>query len=179
MIAFLLGATLAVAAPNVPAGQPAAVATADQGVMLIPGVPPGPPPSPEVAASRARELGGKLRCPVCQGSNIRDSPSSTAQAMFERTKQLIAAGYTDEEIVDYFVDKYGEFILLDPQQDGLNIFLFVAPGLAVGLGLALALKVVVGWRREPGTSPVKQPAPEETEVLDQYERRLLAELSDE
>ena len=175
MIALLLGATLAVAAPNVPTEA----APASQGLELIPGVPPGPPPPADQVDVLARALGKKLRCPVCQGSNIRDSPSPTARAMYERTRQLIAAGYDEQEIIDYFVDKYDEFILLEPQSDGLNIFLFVAPGLAVGLGLALALKAVVGWRREPGTSPVSQPAPEETEVLDEYERRLLAELSDD
>ncbi len=179
MITLMLGATLAVAAPQPSSSAPVAEAPAAAGAMLIPGVPPGPPPPAEDVDTRTRTLGRKLRCPVCQGSNITDSPSPTAQAMFERTRQLIAAGYTEDEIVDYFVDKYGEFILLEPQKDGLNIMLFVAPGLAVGLGLALALKAVVGWRREPGSSPVAQPAPEETEVLDEYERRLLAELSDD
>lgn len=145
---------------------------------LIPGVCPlYAPPAADQVDPTTRALGRKLRCPVCQGSNITDSPSETAKAMFERSRQLVAAGYSEQQIIDYFVDKYTEFVLLDPQRDGMNMMLFVGPGLGVGLGLALALRAIVGWRREPGTGPVRRPSPEETEELDDYERRLLAELN--
>ncbi|MCA9567265.1 MAG: cytochrome c-type biogenesis protein CcmH [Myxococcales bacterium] len=172
MIALLLG--LQAYGQTIP--TPAAESYTPQAVELIPGVEPAAaPPQAHEIDPRARALGRKLRCPVCQGSNITDSPSPTAKAMFERTRQLMAAGYTDEQIVQYFVDKYTEFVLLDPQSDGSNAMLYLAPGLGVGLGLAFAIWAVVGWRKEPGESIVAQPAAPDT--LDDYERRLLAELN--
>lgn len=157
-------------------GTPAFAQAPREAIEMIPGVPPGTPPPPAEVDARARALGRSLRCPVCQGSNITDSPSETAKAMFERTRQLLAAGYTEPQIVDYFVDKYGEFILLDPQTGGLNTFLFVGPGLAFGLGVAMALRVLMGVRREEDPLPARKGAPE-LEKLDDYERRLLAELN--
>ena len=147
-----------------------------EAIEMIPGVEPGPPPTAAEVDARARELGRSLRCPVCQGSNITDSPSETARAMFERTRQLLAAGYSEDQIVQYFVAKYGEFILLDPQNGGLNTVLFVGPGLAFGLGVALALRVLMGVRREDDPLPRPATGPE-LEKLDDYERRLLAELN--
>ncbi len=155
---------------------PAAESYASTRVELIPGVAPAAaPPAPEEVDPRARALGRKLRCPVCQGSNITDSPSPTAKAMFERTRQLVAAGYTDEQILRYFIDKYTEFVLLEPTTDGSNALLYLGPGLAIGFGLALAIWAVVGWRKAPGEAIV--PEPEAPDTLDDYERRLLAELN--
>ena len=169
MILALL-ANLAFAAPGAPVTQPGAA-------ELIPGMAPlCEAKTGDTFETASRVLGKKMRCPVCQGSNISDSPSSTARAMYERTKQLVAAGYCEDQIIDYFIDKYGEFILLEPQSDGLNVMLWIGPGIAVGLGLAFALSAMAGWRKEPGSAPVEKPPPEVTVELDDYERRLLAEL---
>jgi cytochrome c-type biogenesis protein CcmH len=173
MSLLLLGLFGGVSAQTVP--TPAAASYEPVMAELIPGETPGTPPPASEGDHRARRLGRKLRCPVCQGANITDSPSPTARAMFERTRQLIAAGYNDEQIVQYFVDKYTEFVLLDPQSDGANAFLYLGPGLGVGFGIAFAIWATVGWRREPGeglAAPVAAP-----DSLDDYERRLLAELN--
>jgi cytochrome c-type biogenesis protein CcmH len=171
---LLVGWLHGAAAQTVP--TPAAEGYEPTQVELIPGESPGPIPAAHEVDPRARALGRKLRCPVCQGSNITDSPSPTAKAMFERTRQLLAAGYSEEQIIDYFVDKYTEFVLLDPQTDGANAFLYLGPGLGVGFGIALAVGAAVGWRRDPDDPGEGSPAPL-PDNLDDYERRLLAELN--
>lgn len=99
---------------------------------------------------RTRELASELRCPVCQGLSIADSPSELAQEMRAVVKDQLAAGKTPDEIKTYFVDKYGEWALLSPKPIGLNLLVYVLP---------LMMVVGGGWfvwrfvRRHSGGSP--------------------------
>ena len=60
------------------------------------------------AQDRVDGLGSRIKCPVCQGEAIGDSPSETAQAMVEIVKEKVEAGETDSQIVDYFTARYGD-----------------------------------------------------------------------
>ena len=64
--------------------------------------------------SRTTELARELRCPVCQGLSIQDSPSELSQQMRALVKEQIVSGKSDEDVLAYFVSKYGEWILLAP-----------------------------------------------------------------
>ena len=66
-----------------------------------------------------------LRCPTCQGVSVADSGADGARAMKDRIKELVALGYTSDQIHDYFVSKYGEWILLRPKKD--HQVLWLAP----------------------------------------------------
>ena len=66
--------------------------------------------------ARVQKLGKQLRCPVCQGTSIADSPSSMARAQLDKVRELVAEGKTDEEIYAYFVARYGEWALLSPSK---------------------------------------------------------------
>jgi cytochrome c-type biogenesis protein CcmH len=102
--------------------------------------------------ARAREIEAGLRCPVCQGESILDSPAELAQQMREVVRDQLRAGRTPEEIKAYFVDRYGEWILLEPAMTGLNIALYAFPVLLVIGGLALVVVVVRRWTRPPPTT---------------------------
>ena len=75
-----------------------------------------PPPQEEVE-TRTYGLAKILRCPVCQGLSVADSRSDAAVAMKNRIEELVALGYDDEQIIDYFVQRYGEFTLLRPKDE--------------------------------------------------------------
>lgn len=108
----------------------------------------GPLEDPALEA-RATALADELRCPVCQGLSIHDSPSPLAQDMKDLIRAQIAAGATDDEVRDYFVSKYGEWVLLEPRAEGLNLLVYVLPALALLGGAALILVAVRRWSAPP------------------------------
>lgn len=88
-------------------------------------------------------LAVQLRCAVCQGISIQESPSALAREMRELVKEQLRAGRTDAEVKAYFVSKYGEWILLAPKAQGFNLLLYLAPFvLLVGgfVGIAIVVR---------------------------------------
>ena len=95
----------------------------------------------------AREIAATLRCPVCQNLSVADSPSELAQQMRELIRRKVAAGERREQIVDYFVARYDEDLLLDPPKRGLNLLLWLGPGLVLAAAAALLTRSLRRWRR--------------------------------
>lgn len=101
------------------------------------------------ARERARDLAAELRCPDCEGLSVLDSSTTTARAIRRDIREQIAAGASDEEIRQSYVDRYGESILLNPEGEGLGILVWGLPVLVVAVGaggIALALR---RWRAQP------------------------------
>ncbi len=96
---------------------------------------------------RTSAVASELRCPVCQGLSIQDSPSELAQQMRAVVRDQLAAGRTPDEVKRYFVDKYGEWILLEPQARGFNVLIYVLPVAAVLLGAGAVVVAVRRWSR--------------------------------
>jgi len=94
-------------------------------------------PSPR---DRAEAIGARIMCPVCQGSAIAGSPSATAMDMMDKVDQLIADGMTDDQILRYFSDRYGENIILDPAFGGKTLLLWLLPVAALGVGVWMILR---------------------------------------
>lgn len=93
-------------------------------------------PAPSDPETRADRIGSMLRCPVCRGVPIADSPSALAQEMMGVVRQQIAAGKSDEEILAYFEERYGEWALLEPKAEGMNLAIWVLPALVLAGGAA-------------------------------------------
>ncbi|PLL13501.1 cytochrome C biogenesis protein CcdA [Tabrizicola sp. TH137] len=89
---------------------------------------------------RARDLSKGLRCLVCRNENIDDSDAQLAKDLRILLRERLVAGDTDEEAVAFLVDRYGEYVLLNPPATGVNILLWVAgPAmLLAGVGIAFA-----------------------------------------
>jgi cytochrome c-type biogenesis protein CcmH/NrfF len=96
---------------------------------------------------RTREVASALRCPVCQGLSIADSPSDLALEMKGLVREQLAAGKTPDQIRAYFIGKYGEWVLLEPKAEGLNLLVYILP---VALVVGGALFVVRYVRANTG-----------------------------
>jgi cytochrome c-type biogenesis protein CcmH len=106
---------------------------------------------------RARALESEIRCPVCQGTSIADSPAVLAAEMRAVVREQLAAGMTDDGVRDFFVERYGTWILLAPPAQGRELVLWLAPGLALAGGALLLVNRARRARHAdpPSTSPVK------------------------
>lgn len=102
-------------------------------------------PADAALEERTAAVASTLRCPVCQGESIQDSPAELAQQMRAVVRERLRAGETPEQIQAYFVSKYGEWILLEPRMTGLNIALYVWPVALVVGGLVLVVVLVKRW----------------------------------
>lgn len=141
-------ATLAVVAGALCAARPASA----QGVEAR------SRPSVATAVDSALEaqttaVASTLRCPVCQGESLQDSPSDLARQMRAVVRDKLRAGETPDEVRAYFVSKYGEWILLEPTMTGLNVLLYVIPVLLVIGGLVLVAFLVRRWTAPESTTP--------------------------
>lgn len=90
--------------------------------------------------SRARELSKGLRCLVCRNESIDESNADLARDLRLLVRERLQAGDSDDEVIDFVVDRYGEFVLLKPQTTGSNLLLWLAgPAmLLVGFGIGAA-----------------------------------------
>ena len=106
-----------------------------------------------ILEARTKEVASQLRCPVCQGLSLQDSPSALAQEMRNVVKEQLRAGRTPEQVKAYFVSKYTEWILLEPPAHGFNLAVYLLPvGLLVG-GAALVVFLARKWSRGSGPPP--------------------------
>jgi cytochrome c-type biogenesis protein CcmH len=96
--------------------------------------------SDPVLEERARKLSAGLRCMVCQNQSIDDSDAELARDLRVLVRERISAGESDQQVIDYVVSRYGEFVLLQPQFNIRNALLWGAPVLLLltGGGFILA-----------------------------------------
>jgi cytochrome c-type biogenesis protein CcmH len=123
------------------------------------------------------EIAAELRCVVCQSLSVADSPSETAHQMRGVIRERLAAGETPDQIKAYFVEKYGEWILLAPPRRGFTLLVWIVPYAALLAGVLLVIVVVRRWSRRGAAAPVEvRPV---DEAMRQRIRRELAEMDRE
>ena len=103
---------------------------------------------PETQLDRdVRAVAAELRCPVCQGLSLADSPSELSQEMKDVIRAQLAEGKSPAEVKAYFVSKYGEWILMEPKAEGFNLAVYVLPVLALLGGGAFVFFTARRWVR--------------------------------
>jgi len=123
--------------------------------------------SDPVLEARARTLSKNLRCLVCRNENIDDSNADLARDLRLLVRERLVAGDSDAAAISYIVDRYGEYVLLNPTSKGANMLLWVAGPLMLILGGAIAGTYVRRRRGQAEAGSVE---------LSQDEEKRLAEI---
>jgi cytochrome c-type biogenesis protein CcmH len=116
---------------------------------------------------RTREIASELRCVVCQNLSVADSPSGMAQQMRGIVREQLQSGKSPEEIKEFFVSKYGDWVLLKPKTTGFSALLWILPYVVLVVGVIAALWFIRRWtankKLSAATNPsqVAQPLPSE------------------
>ena len=106
-----------------------------------------PPAGGAVNEQVVYEVAAQLRCVVCQSLSVADSPSETANQMRAIIRERLAAGESPEQVRAYFVEKYGDWILLSPPKSGFTLLVWLVPFVGLGIGLVLVVLAVRRWSR--------------------------------
>jgi cytochrome c-type biogenesis protein CcmH len=121
--------------------------------------------------ARAREISKDLRCLVCQNQSIDDSDAGLAKDLRVLVRERLTAGDTNSQVIDYVVDRYGDFVLLKPPVKKSTLVLWIGPGVVAALGI---LAMILFFRRRRG-----QPQPPQAQPLSPAEQARLKKLLDE
>lgn len=112
------------------------------------------------AEARAVALGQQLRCLVCQNESIEDSRADLARDLRKIVRQRVAAGDSDQQIIAWLVDRYGNFVRLQPPFNALTFLLWASPVVALLVGAG----AVFAARRRVAVAPAPLSAAEEAKL---------------
>lgn len=145
----------------------------------------GPPARPELSGDALEAatdaLSHVMRCPVCQGLSIADSPSESSRNMKRQVRAMLAAGYDEDQVLLYFETAYGEFVRMVPKPTGFNLLAWIIPALGLVAGVLL-WRGTVRRRTKPDAkkalpATARQAARDSDEELDPYLAQIREELN--
>ena len=123
----------------------------------------------------ANRIGKTLYCPVCPNTPLDVCETKACQDWRAQIKDQLAAGWTDEQVIQYFVAQYGERVLAEPRRSGFTSFVWLLPVLSVIIGLVVVAQILRSWKARRPTPVLVESAPSPDvppEVLARLEKEL-------
>ena len=145
-------------------------------------------PPQKTLDQKVQDVASQLKCPVCQDESVADSPSLIAQQMRGVIRQQLQSGESEQQVVSYFVSRYGQQILWSPPWQGFSLLAYLVPfGLFIG-GCVLLFFILRDWSASSlfqagtATRDGDKDSQSETDNLDEadfalYRQQLEAELA--
>src|SRR5262249_28315514 len=129
--------------------RPAVLATAALLFLLagVWGITAARAAGPQTLDQRVRAVASQIQCPVCHGESVADSPSAIAAEMRSLIRQQLAQGMSEQQVLHYFRDRYGDGILETPPAQGFNALMWLGPLVVLIAGLLLAAAALRAARR--------------------------------
>lgn len=121
----------------------------------------------------------ELRCPKCQNQNLSGSNSPIASDLRREVHRLITSGATDDQVVDFMVDRYGEYVLYKPRARGATLLLWLAPGAMLFIGLMILWWILRRRSRSVSVAAREGDTVKATDLSEQQRERLSALLASE
>lgn len=87
----------------------------------------------------------KLYCPVCPNTPLDVCETKACADWRQQIREQLTAGWTEEQVIDYFVEQYGERVLAEPERSGFTSLVWILPVVAIGLGLIVVVQALRSW----------------------------------
>jgi cytochrome c-type biogenesis protein CcmH len=129
---------------------------------------PGTPTDDDV-----NRVAKQLYCPVCPNTPLDVCQTKACEDWRAQIRDELTQGWSDQQIIDYFVSQYGERVLAEPQRRGFTSFVWLLPVLAILLGIGIVYEILRGWRTRQSTAA---PAPALPEIPDEIREKIEREL---
>lgn len=116
----------------------------------------------------------QLYCPVCPNTPLDVCETKACQDWRAQIKDQLIDGWSEEEIIDYFVEQYGERVLAEPKRSGFTSLLWIFPVIGIILGIFIVWQILLTWRSAQKTQTIPR-TPEHQisrEILNQIEEEL-------
>ncbi len=132
-------------------------------------------PRQQTLDQHVKNVASQLRCPVCQGESVADSPALLAQQMRQVIREQLQAGRSDQDIVQYFASRYGEQnVVWSPPRQGFALLAWVVPIALVLGGVVLLFFVFRDW--QAGSAPAGVPGSVASNAIHQRQDELAEEV---
>lgn len=111
----------------------------------------------EELENQVREISHKLRCPTCQAQSVKESEAGLSVNMKNKVREMLVQGKSEAEILKFFEERYGEWILRSPKKEGFNLVLWVTPLILIVVVSLIVVRILwnrSGVRKEEQLSPL-------------------------
>jgi len=100
-----------------------------------------------------------LYCPVCPNTPLDVCETKACKDWRAQIKDQLAAGWSDDKIIEYFVSQYGERVLAEPRRSGFTSFVWLLPIVALAIGLVVVIQIMRSWKSQSRAPVPVQSAP--------------------
>jgi cytochrome c-type biogenesis protein CcmH len=137
-------------------------------------------PPQETLDQRVYDVASQLKCPICQGESVANSPALISQQMRALIRHQLQSGMTEQQSIQYFRSRYGDRILWSPPQQGFTLLAWLVPPAVLLLGALLIFFVLRNWGRIKQLGPAQSKAnnePVDQQELEQFQQEYERELA--